>query len=254
LVDQSCGMYVSCAGIFAYSGISFAISERMLGVAKALVRPGNIRDLFVYRTMEFTFHYLRGDWDEEHVIDDDLVEQALRYGQVWDVTLYLGIECDRRVRRGDFAAAQRLLDKLADIKDTYGYAYAGSNCNGMRVILLLEERQLEDALRATEQHYAARHEGTLKVMTLGMSAQIRVFLGDREGAAAALSRAADTIKRAGVVSPWHQCGYHVAQLLFDVTALETCAQRGDRAGWGSLRRAAVRSARRAQRTANKVAK
>ena len=254
MIDQACAMYVSCAGIFAYSGLSFTISERMLEIAKGLIREGSIQDSFVYRAMYFTCHYLQGHWNQKYTIEEDLVEQALRYGQVWDVTLYLGLDCDRRLRQGDFAGARGLLAKLIAIKEEYGYAYAGSNHNGTRAILLLEERKLTDALQESERHCAASQEGTLQVMSLGMIAKARVLLGDRAGAAAALAHAAATTERADVVSPWHQSPYVVAQLLFDVTALEDCALRGDRTGWRSLKRAAVRSAPHALRVAAKVAK
>ena len=247
-------MYVSCAGIFAYSGLSFTISERMLRVAKALIREGSVQDAFVYRAMYFTCQYLQGNWDEQYTIEDDLVEQALRYGQVWDVTLYLGLDCDRRLRRGDFAAARRLLAKLVAIKEEYGYAYAGSNHDGMHTILSLEERKLVDALQESERHCAASQEGTLKVMCTGLIAKARVLLGDRAGAAVALAHAAETAKRTGVVSWWHQSPFVVAQLLFDVTALEECALGADRTRWRSLKHAAVRSARRAERVAATVAK
>ena len=252
-IDQACAMYVSCAGIFAYSGLSFTIAERMLEVAAGLIRAGSIQDSFVYRAMCFTCHYLQGHWDEKYAIADDLVEQALRYGQVWDVTLYLGLDCDRRLRQGDFAAARRLLAKLIAIKEEYGYIYAGSNHDGTHAILSLEERKLADALRESERHCEVSQEGTLKVMSLGMIAKARVLLGDRAGAAASLARAADTSKRAGVVSPWHQSPYVVAQVLFDLTALEDCAQRADRSGW-RFKHAALRSARRAVRVAARVAK
>jgi hypothetical protein len=105
-VDEACGMYVGCAGLFAYSGISFGISARMLEIAKSLVREGSVIDEFVYREVCFIHHYLRGSWDDEHAIDDALVDEDLRYGQLWDVTSYLGLECDRRLRRGDFATAR----------------------------------------------------------------------------------------------------------------------------------------------------
>src|SRR5262249_54850790 len=52
-IDQACSMYVSCAAIFAYSGKSFGISSRMLGVARTLIREGNVTDAFVYREAEF---------------------------------------------------------------------------------------------------------------------------------------------------------------------------------------------------------
>ncbi|HVN27203.1 MAG TPA: hypothetical protein VMT64_01885, partial [Candidatus Binataceae bacterium] len=90
-------------------------------------------------------------------------------------------------------------------------------------------------------------------MTLGEMARTQILLGDRPGAAESLRRAAELTKRERVVSPWHESSPLVGQLLFDVTALEAAAT-GDRSRWRALRRAGIRSARRAIGTAAKVAK
>jgi hypothetical protein len=227
-------MYVSCAGLFAYSGISFAISRRMLEIAKTLVREGSITDLFAYRTCEFYHHYLKGHWEEQYAVDDDLVEQNLRYGQLWEVNNYLGLECDRRLRRGDFRAARRILAKLAEIDDVYGYGFARSNHDGMTAILLLEERDLKHALRAAEQYHEGRHEDALRVLGLGMIGKAQILLGERERGSASLAKAADIDARSGQVSPWHQSTYRVAQLLHDLTAFEEAVPGGrsaSRRGW-----------------------
>src|SRR5262249_31495049 len=119
-IDQACGMYVSCAAIFAYSGISFAVSRRMLEVARGLVRSGSPRDDFVYQAMRYAYHYLVGDWGDGYSVADELVEWNIRHGQLWDVNNYLGIEADRRLRRGDFAGATTALAKLGEMNDDYG--------------------------------------------------------------------------------------------------------------------------------------
>jgi tetratricopeptide (TPR) repeat protein len=226
----------------------------MLGVAKGLIREGSVRDLFVYRAMAFTYDYLRGNWNEAPTIEDRFVDEALGQGLVWDVTLYVGLEMDRRLRRGDFDGARTMLEKLADIRDTYGYAYAGSNHNGMLAILLLEQRRLTEALPLTVHHHEVSQEGTLKLMTLGILAKIHTLLGQRTEAAEALRGAAEVTQREGVVSPWHQSIHHVAQLLYDLTALEAAVSRGANRGLRELRNSALRSVRRAVATAGKVGK
>ena len=253
LIEHACGMYVGCAAIFAYSGLSFAVSKRMLEVAKTLMDENDIQDVFRYRSMLYTYEYFLGNWENAPTIEDAVIEQALRQGMLWDVTIHTAIEMDRYLRRGDFDRARTLLARLASIRDTYDYADAVSNHDGMQAILLLEERQLRDALALSERHHHLSREGTLKVMTLGMMAKARMLLGDRDGAADALSQAAAVTKREGVLSPWHQSIHHLAQLLFDVTALEAAVARREGASH-TLRRAGIRSARRAIRTAGKVAR
>jgi class 3 adenylate cyclase/tetratricopeptide (TPR) repeat protein len=254
LIEQACGMYVSAAMLFAYSGLSSTISKRMLAEAKALLPDDNIHDIFRYRSMVFIYHYLRGDWEDAPTLDDELVAEALRHGLVWDVSLYLGIESDRRFRRGDFAGAHRCLAQLTELRDSYGYAYAANNYEGELLLLLMEERKAEEAVPLADQHIAAWDEAAIHVMSLGEKAKAQILLGDRLGAAESLQRALAVTKREAVLSPWHQSSHFVAQLLFDVTALEAAAAGGDRSQWSRLKRAATRSARRATRTAAKVAK
>jgi class 3 adenylate cyclase/tetratricopeptide (TPR) repeat protein len=248
-VDEACGMYVGCAGLFAYSGISFGISARMLEIAKSLVREGSVIDEFVYREVCFIHHYLRGSWDDEHAIDAALVDEDLRYGQLWDVTSYLGLECDRRLRRGDFATATRLLAELGEINDSYGYTFAGTTREGMTAVLLIEQRRLEHALRTAESYQGARHEEALRVFGLGLVAKVQLLRGEREAAAAALARAEEILKRAALVSRWQRSTYLVARLLFDATALEEAATNAR-----PLARAARRSIRRALAVTASVAK
>ena len=255
LIEGACGMYVSMATIFAFSGISFAISKRLASVAAGLLRDDNIQDVFRYRAMLFTYEYLRGKWSGAPALAGDLIEDALRHGMLWDVTTYLCIEMDRRLRRGEFDRARDLLRKFAEIRDTYGYAYAENNREGMSLILGLHERKLDGIVPLARHHAdaAVSPEASIRVMTFGEMARAQILLGDRAGAVESLRRAEELTGQEGVVSPWHQSSAHVAQLLFDLTALEAAAD-GDRSRWGTLKRAGTRSARRALRTANKVAK
>lgn len=254
LIEQGLAMYVSCATIFTYSGLSFAISKRVLEVAKSLVDNRNIRDVFTYRTMQFTYHYFLGNWNDAPWIEDDLVEQALRQGMVWDVTMYVGIDCDCRLRRGDFAGARRSLAQLAEIRDVYSYAYAGNNEEGERVLLLVEERKLPEAVALADRHFTAYDEAPIRVMSLGEKAKAQILLGDRFGAVESLRRAAEVAGRESIMPPWHISSPQRAQLLLDVTALEAAAAAGDRSRWRMLKRAGMRSARHAVSTARKVAK
>jgi class 3 adenylate cyclase/tetratricopeptide (TPR) repeat protein len=249
-IDQASAMYASFATMFCYSGVSFAVSKRALAIAKGLIRPGNVRDVFTCASMEFIHHYLRGDWDDVHVIDDGLVEEALRYGQLWDVNTYVGLFCDQRLRQGDFATARELLARLADISDSYGYAFAEANHDGMTALCLLEKRDLGEALRAADKYYGERHEDALRVLGLGVRAKAQVLLGDSAGAEATLATAETITSRSIEVPPWQLSAYAAARLRHDVMALEQAAGRGGVPS--SLARRARKRLRYALRIASKV--
>ena len=242
-VDGSCGLYAGVSALFAFTAFSFGVSKRCLTVAKPLIRTGNVRDEFVYGTFWFIHHYLQGHWGNEHAIDDALVEDALRAGQLWDVNTYVGLLCDRKLRQGDFYAARELVTRLAEISDAYGYGFAATNHDAMTTLLLLEQRQLAGALEVADAYAGARHEKPLKILGLGSKAKAQVLLGELSDAAATLAAADEVLRGAPDTAPWHLSAYFTARLRWEVCALRN----------GGERRRAQQSAREAMRVASKVA-
>lgn len=249
-IDQACGMYATMAAFVGYSGLSFALSRQFLRQAKRVRREGNSTDAFTYQAMRFVTNYLAGDWDSAKEVDPALLQAAMQHGQFWDVQTYLGLDCDRRLRQGDFPGARERLSALAEISDVYGYEFAQSNHDGMTAILLLEERRLEEAFEAAEKYYAERDEDSLKVLALGTKAKIQTLWGDLDAAALSLGKAAETIERSQVVPAWHLCAYAVASLHHAVQALENNA--GDQRAHKGLARAALKSRKYALGIARKV--
>ena len=253
-VDHACGMYAGAAALFSFAGLPFALSRRTLAIAHDLIRPGNQRDRFVYRSMVFFHHYLEGDWSEDLVIDDRAVEAHLRCGQVWDVGFYLDLDCERKLHRGEFAAARRQIEKIAELDRVYGYGFAKSTEVGLTALLLLEQRDLAAAQRAEQQYHAARHEVLLNLIALGNTARIQLLMGERAEALATLAKAEVLIAEAGTIPPFHRSAALMARFLADVTALEDAQVAGDVAAVRELRTCAVRSQRAALRIAAKVAR
>jgi tetratricopeptide (TPR) repeat protein len=242
-VDGSCGLYAGVSALFAFTAFSFGVSARFLALAKPLIRTDNVRDEFVYGSFWFIHHYLQGQWGDEHAVGEALVDEALRGGQLWDVNTYVGLLCDRKLRQGDFGAARALVARLAEISDAYGYDFAAANHDAMTTLLLLEQRQLAEALEAAEAYAAARHEKPLKLLGLGSKAKAQVLLGDLSSAEATLAAAEDVLHEAPDTAPWHLSAYVAARLRWEACALESTRERSR----------AQRSAREALRVASKVA-
>lgn len=250
-IDQACGMYTAAAAVFAWSGLSLAIGKRFLTVAQSLIKPGNTRDEAAYRLWKFVLHYFEGDWSDAQAVPDELVEHALRYGQFWDVNTYLGLNCERRMLQGDFAAAQQEIDRITELAEVYGYDFARSNQYAMPAFLQLTQRRLADALGAVERYYADRDEDLLRLNALGTKAKIQVLMGDG-GAADTLARADELRRRLGQVPGYHRSMLVTGRLLFDLRALEECPHGGGARRMLAWR--ARRSARQAIRLAATVAR
>jgi len=252
--DQVIGLYSGFAAMFAYSGVSFRVGRRYLDISERLLRPGHVKDRFDHQSLTCICNYLEGKWDDaDGVVDPVVVEGALRHGGLWEVNTYLGLDCDRRLRRGDFDAARQRLAELAKLSDAYGFEFANTNHDAQTTLLLLEERQVEAALAAADRYCASVHDDTLCVLALGSKAKAQVLLGDRAGAAATLGRAEQIVKRSSIIPPWHLSAYAVSRLLYDVAALASGRPAQQRSAGRALARRARRSAAFARRVAARVA-
>ncbi len=250
-IGTACLTYVMGGAAFAYSGTSFAISRRFLERAEDLIRPGEVSDELGCGFLRFVINFLEGRWRQEPGIAAELLEHGLKYGILWDVNSYLGLESDRQLRQGRFDEARERLQALADMSEQYGYEFAQANHDGMEALLLLEERRLEPALAAAEHYYAGRDEPALRVLALGTKAKAQSLLGRHDEAGATLDKAAGIADGSGLIPPWHLSAYTTARLRHALDALEA-ATNGARAP-RQLRAAARASAKRALRIAKVVA-
>lgn len=247
--EQVIGLYSGFAAMFAYSGISFRLGRRYLALSDTLRRPGHAKDLFDHSCLVCICNYLEGIWeDEKGTVPEEVITAALRYGGLWEVNTYLGLDADRRLRRGDFAGARQRLAQLTDIAENYGFEFARTNHSAETTLLLLEERQLESALDAANFYYAAVQDDPLRVLALGSKTKAQVLLGDQEEAARTLAAAERIVEAAPIIPPWHLSAYVVGRLLYDLAEIETSSGARD-----TLLAKAQSSARAACRVAGRVA-
>ena len=242
-------MYTAVAAMFGWSGLPFTVSKRFLEIARRLIRQGNVRDDFAYRSFSFVLHYLEGDWSDMHTVPEELVEQALHYGQFWDVNTYRGLNCERLIHQGDFAGARHEIERIRQLADDYGYEFARSNEYAMPALLLLQQRQLPGALAVVERYYAERHEELLNLFALGTKAKIQLCAGD-PAAVATLAHAEELHRRLTLVPYYHRSTLLQSRLMFDVAALEHSVNVSS----GSTRPRLVRRARRSLRQALRMAR
>ena len=253
-IEQASTIYASAAGMFCYSGLSFAVGKRILTIAKTLSHPDNVRDTFTCAWMEFVYHYLTGDWSETRVIAPQRVEEALRFGQLWDVATYIGLLGEQHIDQGRFAEARQQIAKCTELVTQYGFDFAKSSELALTAYLLMEQRDLAAALTATERYHAARSEGLFNLLALGTKAKIHVLMGDHDRAEHALRAAEQLAAPLGLVPPFHQRPYLIARLLLALTQLEQAQRTGDRSGVTDAMRRAGRLSRRVIRTSRKLAR
>lgn len=249
------GLYGGSAVIFSYGGVSFAIGRRILEQAARVVREDDIADVIPYRMMRFTHHFLEGDWSEEHEIPEPLLEQGLRGGRTWDVLSYLQGQTEKRICMGDFAAARHCMALNDRIWDDYQNDLARSQHGYFATALCLEQRRLEDAVRAADEYYEENPEPSLHIHALSFKARALALLGDLERAEAALGVCADLIASQGqlTVPKYMMSQYLRARLLVDLKRLAAARADGAAPARRHWRRRALATARRAVRASAWVA-
>jgi class 3 adenylate cyclase/tetratricopeptide (TPR) repeat protein len=241
-------MYASAAGMFCYSALSFSVGRKALDHTRRLAEHGDIHDHFTYRTMEYIFHYLLGDWKdaEKLAIGREEIDAALRGGQVWDVNTYAGLESDQRTRQGNFARSRELFDVLEMLAVDYGFEFAADNLLGMTALYELERRELEKALTTVGRYTVRVAENPLRLLGLATKAKTEVLLGDLAAAHGSL-QAAVSVADSLTTPPWHMSAFATARLHYAL------ARWQKEPGVASLRREAFRAARKARVVARKVA-
>jgi tetratricopeptide (TPR) repeat protein len=235
--DEACGLYAIAGALFSFAGISKAVGRRFLAIAQDSIRPDNVSHEFDCRHLEFNMNYIEGRWLADDLLPEELVERAIQAGLLWDVQTYLGLACDRLFRQGRFADARRQLDRLAELRDSYGYEFAASNHDGESAMFLLETRDLESGLGQAERYLGHRHERALQLLALGVITNLHVHRGDLEAAEAALARATDIRGQLRFIAPWHESTCALARLQCDVAQLWHHRDAGERAPAALLKRA-----------------
>ncbi|RIK91798.1 MAG: hypothetical protein DCC71_24840, partial [Proteobacteria bacterium] len=213
-------MYAGAVGIFSYGGVSFALGRRFLARAGRLVREDDVRDRVHYAMMRQLHHVLAGDWDDAHVAGDELLEDGLRYGRLWEVTNSLNLDGLRRLYRGDWDGAATCAERLAKIAEQYRYDLAASAQRYLLAMLRLERRELAGAIAALDEYLDEHAEPAFQISALGHRAVAQWLAGDADGARASLARAAQRLAGAGRLLPYHACDFARARQLLDAVRLE----------------------------------
>jgi hypothetical protein len=253
-VSGAGAMYAGAVAIFSYGGVSFGIGRRFLALARQVIDPGSDPGSWLFfRFVNFVHHFLEGDWSEAHEIEDAELEAGLRGGRLYDVTNYLGFAAEKCVRQGRFDAARAKIAWFREIFEKYEYEPAKLGWLGLSIILLLEERKLEETAAAADRYNEESQQDVLHLASLGYKAMARCLAGDPEAARAPLARADDVMARTGRPIPYHLGSCLAARFRADLDAFETALAGGDLVAARALGRRATRSGRAALRLAPKVA-
>lgn len=254
-VPRAVELYAAAGALFSYGGISLAVGQRFLDLARPLVDAGDVGQAMPFATMQYLHHVLAGDWGEENEIDEALLGEALQYGQIYNAIVARSLSAHKHVAKGAFAVAAVQIEQLAKLLDLYQHDLAASNLHYATTLLALERRRLDEALHAAEVYYDEHPEDLLNVLALGLKGKAQVLSGAIDDAARTLARSAAIVARLGRQSvPPYQLSRHLqGQLLLDVTRLEEAVASGDARARRRAGAAALRTASLANSVAGRIA-
>jgi hypothetical protein len=253
-VPESGGILAGAIGIFSFGGLSFGLGRRVLEVASRLAEAGNVRELRLYhRLMHFIHCFLVGDWSESHFVAEELIEEGLRNGRFWEVTVALDIDGECALHRGDHERVEHRLGQLERLASDYGNDVALATLRSLGALLALERGELGAARDGIELYQREHAEHTYQIVASGTRARIELLAGRPGAARESLAAGEARIRAAGLVTPFHRSFWAAPRFELDVHELEAAARAGDRAAARRADRSARRSRRGALRVASKVA-
>jgi class 3 adenylate cyclase/tetratricopeptide (TPR) repeat protein len=253
-VPESGGVLAGAVGIFSYGGVSFGFGRRVLDVAQRLADAGNVDGLLLYyRLMHFIHHFLAGDWSETHWVEQERIEEGLRNGRFWEVTVALDIDGECALHRGDHARVARRLDELDGLANDYGNAVALATLRSLGALLELERGALGPAFERIELYRQEHGDHAYQIVAWGTRARVELLQGRLEAAHESLARGETRIREAGLVPPLHRSFCTAPRYALALRELEAAQQAGARGRARRLAARARRSRRRALAVAAKVA-
>jgi len=250
-VPNSGAIMAGADGIFTYAGISPRLGHRVLALADARVAAGHVGEMRLYHAfMHFIHHFLVGDWSPEHAIDEALIDEGLRLGQLWEVVTSLDMDYEWSLARGDFARAERRIAGLREIAERYANQLARVTALSASALLAIERGQLAEAEAQIGSYQDAVRESGLLLVGFATRARILCRRGRLDEAGAELAKARPLHAKAGRLMPFHESFPAVARFELDVARLTAASDAPARR---EAARRAKRSRARALALARKVA-
>jgi len=254
-IEMGSGMFSGASVLFSFGGVSFTLSKRVLEVIKDKVDNSDFKSVVYYEFAEIIHHFLAGSWSESKTYDRDLVDSALKIGEVLYTTYYVDVHTLLNIELGNYNMACELVEKLEEIGDKYEHNYA----QGLRYFdytkLLMKYGKFEESLKELERGIEFLHGINDKVQlfkSYSLRAHIQLKMGDIVGAEESLAIAGKT--KLGNPIPLFKIDFFQSQFIFDVYKLEKEIRNGNLSKASKYSKKAFQSGKNAIKVAKKVAR
>ncbi len=252
-IPGGAGYFAGGSVLFSVSGISLQLSHRFLELARSRWKPGDVKSRMMFSTFEKIYQFLMGRWDEGQEIDEALVEEGLRRGEVFMVLLYLLFCFRMAVDQGVFSRGEEMLARIQAFSEEYDYELGRVSVMLARLYLQTGRGEYREILAQVNQtlEMAERSGITLfQLPLLGMKTEAATALREWATAETTLAEAARLIPHSGLIGN-HRAFYYTARFGYYLTRWETVLGQGSAGDPGereALRKKAHRCGRQALRS------
>jgi tetratricopeptide (TPR) repeat protein len=252
-LKEGTGIFAGASALFAYSGISFRLSQKILDTIKTRVDKNDVVNYTMYEVCETVHHFLGGNWKALKDYDDELVERNCRIGEIYDASQYLYWHALGNICQGSFDKARAIVNRLHDLFEVYVnglsevFKYQGNT------MLLIESGKLDDALIESEKGIAFEaktHSGLWQLHVF--QAWIYILKCKIQKAQECLEQA-DRIRLQTETAPYQLSSLFKTRSDLYLYRLKEATKSGNRTEIDGLQKNAFKSIKLLQKVAQKVA-
>jgi hypothetical protein len=245
------------AAILSVSGLSFRLGSWLLEIAQRYIDTEDVASRMNNVVMSTITFHCQGVWDKIQDFDEDLMNAALRIGDLWQAANYLIFYGLVKGEQGEFGHLQKTIERTHAIGETYAYNLATLETRELKTELLLKAGPANEALAAAEKGVllSRKHRNEMhELIFLGYKAEAQQLSGDAKGARVTIAQATELHEKQSVmVLTIFMAPFLAARLFVDIQQLNQAMDAGASPDIAPLRKQADKSGKAALKNARKYA-
>ena len=210
-------------GIFSAGGSSYKLSRKYIEVAKAMMDTESIQNRMTYIFNSTTLYHFSGNWQKIDSLEDELIDDALKMGDLFNTVVYLWMFSFIKLEKGEFSDCEYAISRLNEIADLYESDYAIQEAFLLKAYLNLNKKKFFDAKIDADQGLKyARKRGSdaHQIMFLSYKAEACFCLNDMSGAEESMLEAKKIVdQKKRLIFPY-LAPYLVTQYEIDIQLLK----------------------------------
>ncbi len=216
-------LFIECAPLFLWTGISLKISGKMLQQSKKLKAESHPVSLIHYRFTQKMQDYHLGIFEEDQDLEN-VFQTGMRIGEFWPTTIYIvycGYVC---IEKGNYQGFLAMLDKLKEIADSFDNSHAQAQFYRLSAAGNLKFRKLDQVFEATQNGIVyTKKTGhfTALLIIWCIKSQLHALRKEAEEARMAFAEADNLIHDKKII-PTYYVHYLQAKAYLEMLELELC--------------------------------